>query len=99
MAQGVREGVFGFLIVLLVYIATTSEQKLGNYALITSGVSFFSNWLVGRTLKPVWRRQGMFVGVIMLILVILPFFWKVSFGTLLVLGLELHCLCRYSVFP
>ncbi|MEV3120715.1 MFS transporter [Paenibacillus larvae] len=86
VAQGVREGVFGFLIALLVYIATTSEQKLGNYALITSGVSFFSNWLVGRTLKPVWRRQGMFVGVIMLILVILPFFWKVSFGTLLVFG-------------
>ena len=87
MAQGFREGVFGFMISLLVYIATTSEQKLGSYALVTSGVSFVSFWLVGRVLKPKYRSRGMLLGVLMVIAAILPFFWKVNYMTLLLFGI------------
>ncbi|WP_068776420.1 MFS transporter [Paenibacillus sp. FJAT-26967] len=86
VAQGFREGVFGFLIALMVYIATTSEQKLGNFALITSGVSFVSFWFAGRFLKPKFRSRGMLVGVVMVIVVILPFYWKVNYLTLLLFG-------------
>src|SRR5690606_28943136 len=46
--QGIREGVFAFVIGLLVYIATGSEMKLGRYDLITSQVALFSFMVVGK---------------------------------------------------
>ncbi|WP_135548639.1 MFS transporter [Paenibacillus cymbidii] len=87
VAQGVREGVFGFAIGLLVYIATGNEMKLGNFALISSGVALVSFWLVGKLLKPKYRRWGMLVGTVLMSAAIVPFFWQVSFATLLAFGI------------
>ncbi|MDB5052645.1 MAG: transporter, partial [Bacilli bacterium] len=86
VAQGMREGVFGFIIGLLVYIYTKNEMKLGNFSLISSAVGFVSFMVVGKWLKPKRRKLCMFIGVVMMILVILPFFWQVSYSTLLVFG-------------
>jgi YQGE family putative transporter len=87
IAQGVREGVFGFLIGLMVYIATKNEMKIGNFSLITSAVGLVSFYVVGRWLKPAYRKICMLVGVAMMIAVILPFFWQVSYATLLMFGI------------
>lgn len=87
IAQGAREGVFGFLIGLLVYIATGNEMRLGNYALITSAVGLLSFTVAGRLLKPKYRKWAMLCGVVFMVLVILPFFGQVSYGTLLVFGI------------
>lgn len=87
IAQGVREGVFGFMIALLVYISTRNEMSLGSFSLYTSAVAFVSFYTVGRLLKPRYRKWGMLLGVIGMILVILPFFWKVDYPTLLVFGI------------
>ncbi|PYI53167.1 MFS transporter [Paenibacillus flagellatus] len=87
VAQGIREGVFGFLIGLMVYIATSNEMKIGNFSLITSAVALFSFYAVGKWLKPAYRKGGMIVGVLAMILVIVPFFWQVSYATLLVFGI------------
>ncbi|MUG70888.1 MFS transporter [Paenibacillus validus] len=87
VAQGCREGVFGFMIALLVYVHTGNEMKLGNFALISSAVSLVFFMLAGRLLKPRFRRMAMLIGVVMLVLIILPFFWKVSFTTLLIFGI------------
>ncbi|CAG7633382.1 MFS transporter [Paenibacillus allorhizosphaerae] len=87
MAQGFREGVFGFMIGLLVYVHTGSEMSLGNFALITSAVALISFMVAGRLLKPRYRRAAMLVGAVMLVLIILPFFWKVNFATLLLFGI------------
>lgn len=87
IAQGFREGVFGFMIALLVYVHTGNEMKLGNFSLITSGVSLLSFMIAGKWLKPKYRRAAMLVGAIMLVLIILPFFWKVNFATLLFFGI------------
>lgn len=86
-AQGVREGVFMFLIGLTVYIATKEESKLGNYALITSLVALISNWYVGSKLKPERRNESMLFGALMISLFILPLLWKVNYATMLVLGI------------
>jgi len=86
-AQGMREGVFGFAIGLLVYIATASEMKLGNYFLITSAVGMISFWTAGRLLKSKNRGPAMLLGVLAMTLVILPFFWKINYATLLVFGI------------
>ncbi len=87
IAQGVREGVFGFIIGLLVYIATQNEMKLGNFALVTSAVALVSFWIVGKILKPAHRKWMMFAGAVMIVSVILPFFWEVNYITLLIFGI------------
>jgi MFS transporter, YQGE family, putative transporter len=87
VAQGIREGVFGFIIGLLVYISTQSEANLGNFSLVTSAVGFFSFWLVGRWLKPHYRKWGMLAGVLAITSVIVPFFWAVDYRTLLIFGI------------
>lgn len=87
VAQGVREGVFGFMIALMVYISTRNEMKLGNFSLITSGVAFVSFYLTGRFLKVGFRYWGMLIGAAAVISVILPFFWAVHYGTLLIFGI------------
>ncbi|MBW4085215.1 MFS transporter [Paenibacillus sp. S150] len=85
--QGLREGVFSFLIGLLVYIAAREESKLGQFALITSAVSLLSYYAAGKWFKPKYRSAGMLAGGLLLVAVITPLLWKVSFGTLLVMGI------------
>lgn len=86
-AQGVREGVFGFVIGLLVYISSSSELKLGSFALITSAVAFVSYWAAGRLLKPKLRKWGMLIGVLAMTLVVVPFYWSGSYSVLLLFGI------------
>lgn len=87
IAQGMREGVFGFMIALLVFVHTGNEMKLGNFSLITSAVALVSFMITGRLLKPGYRKGAMLIGAVMMVLVILPFFWKVNFFTLLLFGI------------
>jgi YQGE family putative transporter len=85
--QGMREGVFAFIIGLLVYIATKNEMKLGNFALITQAVAFCSFWVIGKFLKRWYRNPSMLIGTIMMVVVIFPLFWKVNYTTLLLFGI------------
>jgi len=86
-AQGAREGVFAFLIALLVYLATAQEYKLGQFSLITSAVALVSYWAAGKWFKPQFRSKGMFIGAVILLVVLLPLLWKVTYGTLLIMGI------------
>ncbi|TDY49533.1 YQGE family putative transporter [Alicyclobacillus sacchari] len=45
---GIREGVFMFLIGLLVYVATGSEMKLGEFLLLQGALSFAAFFFAGR---------------------------------------------------
>ncbi|MEK3733903.1 MULTISPECIES: MFS transporter [Paenibacillus] len=85
--QGIREGVFSFLIFILVYVATDQEAKIGQFALITSLVSLVSYWVAGKWFKPHRRSVGMLVGAVLLLIVIVPLLWKVNYVTLLILGI------------
>lgn len=86
-AQGAREGVFAFLIALLVYVATAQEYKLGQFSLITSAVALLSYWAVGKWFKPQYRSRGMFIGALILLIVLIPLLWKVTYVTLLIMGI------------
>lgn len=86
VAQGVREGVFGFLIGLMVFIVTNNEMKLGNFALATSAVSLFGFFLAGKLTRPRRRAGLMLLGAAAMTVVIAPFFWSLQYGTLLVFG-------------
>ncbi|MGG1635340.1 MFS transporter [Paenibacillus sp. FSL K6-3182] len=98
-AQGVREGVFMFLVGLTVYVATQNESKLGTYSLITSLVALISFWIVGKKLKKNNRKWAMLIGVIMIGIVILPLFWKVSYATLLMFGIGTSLFMPLYIIP
>ncbi len=99
MAQGVREGVFVFLIGLMVFVATNNEMQVGNYFLITSAVALVSYLILGKWLKPERRMAGMLLGSIMLIMVILPFFWDVNYTTLLIFGIGTSIFIPLFIIP
>lgn len=48
LMYGLREGVFMFLIGLLVFLATGSELRLGEFLLLQGGLSFAAFYLAGR---------------------------------------------------
>ncbi|MGG1531624.1 MFS transporter [Brevibacillus agri] len=86
-AQGMREGVFGFIIGLFVYIATKSEMTLGNFWLITSAVGLCSYYAAAKWYAPRYRKWGMLIGAIVMSGILLLFFWQVSYVTLLAFGI------------
>jgi MFS transporter, YQGE family, putative transporter len=63
---GLREGVFLFLIGLLMYLATSSEMKLGEFMLLQSALSFVSFYLVSRWIKPTNRLKAMGTGAVLM---------------------------------
>ncbi len=83
-SQGLREGVFVFIISVFVFIETGSEMALGTYALISSGISFLAYFLVGRYLKVTYRKRSMFVGAILLYAAIAFLIYQVSYIKLLI---------------
>ncbi|MFF2888933.1 MFS transporter [Paenibacillus sp. NPDC057967] len=98
-AQGVREGVFMFLVGLTVYIATRTESKLGLYSLITSLVALFSFGLAGRWMGKLRLTWSMLAGVVMIAAVILPLFWEVSYSTLLLFGIGTSLFLPFYMIP
>lgn len=70
------------MIALLVYVHTGAEMSLGNFSLITSAVALISFMIIGRVLKPQDRKVAMLIGSAAMVIVILPFFWKVNYWTL-----------------
>lgn len=98
-AQGVRDGVFAFLIGLVVYIATTNEMKLGNYTLITSAAALGSFYVIGKIMRPAFRAPGLFLGTIAMALAVIPLFFHVGYGSLLLFGVITSLFSPLFVIP
>lgn len=98
-AQGIREGVFMFLIGLTIFIATKEESKLGSYALVTSLVALVSNGFVGSRLKPEKRNKAMLFGTVMVSLFVLPLLWKVTYFTMLLFGIGTALFYPFYMIP
>ncbi|MBT2636534.1 MULTISPECIES: MFS transporter [unclassified Bacillus (in: firmicutes)] len=81
--QGLREGVFVFIVSVFVFIATDSEMALGTYGLINSGISFLAYYFVSRMLKKEHRKKAILVGGIILFLAIFLIVFQVSYFRLL----------------
>ncbi|MCL4514082.1 MAG: MFS transporter [Firmicutes bacterium] len=65
---GLRDGIFVFIVNLLVFINTRSELSLGGYSFLTSTLGLLSFYIVGKNLQPEKRIVYSFVGAIMLAL-------------------------------
>ncbi|WP_079509764.1 MFS transporter [Mesobacillus jeotgali] len=81
--QGLREGVFVFIVSVFVFIATDSEMALGTYGLINSGISFLAYFFVSRTLKKEHRKKAILVGGLILFLAIFLLVFNLSYLRLL----------------
>ncbi|PWW07416.1 YQGE family putative transporter [Paenibacillus cellulosilyticus] len=97
--QGIRDSVFMFLVGLTVYVATHNEQKVGNYALITSAVALVSFWFVGRSMRMNRRSGAMLIGVLALSAVILPLFFGIRYPLLLIFGVGTALLTPLYMIP
>lgn len=99
MAQGMREGVFMFLLGLLVYFSTGKEQSLGSFTLWTSLVALVSFWLIGRRLRPGNRGKAMLAGASVVSVLTALLFIDVSYPVLLLLGIGTALFMPLYVIP
>lgn len=86
IAQGMREGVFVFLVGLLVFVTTDNELVLGSFTTVSSFVSLIAFFAVGRFLRKRWRNYAMLIGALLLGIVVLPFIVKANTVNLFILG-------------
>ncbi|MRG86604.1 MFS transporter [Salinibacillus xinjiangensis] len=65
-SQGLREGIFLFVIAIWVFLITDSELALGTFNLVFSGFSFFFYYIATRMIKPHLRKKGILIGGVIL---------------------------------
>lgn len=82
--QGLREGIFAFIISVFVYISTESEMALGTYGLINSGISFMAYYIVTKTIKKKNRKKAIFFGGTALFLSIFIIIFDLTYAKLLI---------------
>lgn len=82
--QGLREGVFVFVISVFVFVTTGSELALGTYGLVYSGVSFFSYSLAVKLVKKEHRKKVIFAGGVALFLSLFLIIVNLTFTKLLI---------------
>ncbi|MGE6629302.1 MFS transporter [Bacillus sp. NPDC077027] len=81
--QGLREGVFVFLISVFVFIATNSELALGTFGLVNSGVAFFAYFFATRFIKKKWRKKAIMLGGVILYGALFLIIFHMSYVSLL----------------
>lgn len=82
--QGIREGLFAFVINIYVYIATGSEMALGTFAFVNSFVSFITYYFASRYIKYQYRNRAMLIGGIILFSSVFLIIIKVTYPLLLI---------------
>ncbi|MEN2464990.1 MFS transporter [Ornithinibacillus sp. FSL M8-0202] len=85
--QGLREGIFLFVITIWVYIVTQSELSLGMFNLCFSGFSFVFYFLATKFIKPSKRKKAILIGSLMLYLALFVILIHASYSTLIIYGI------------
>ncbi|WP_347549595.1 MFS transporter [Pseudalkalibacillus hwajinpoensis] len=85
--QGIREGTFIFIIVVLVFITTESELAIGTFGLVNSAVSFLAYYIATRLIKPRYRKKAILYGGLILYASVFLLLSDLTFGRLLVYGI------------
>jgi MFS transporter, YQGE family, putative transporter len=84
--QGIREGIFLFVISIYIFLSTGSEFALGKYGLITSLISFITYYIVTRIIKETYRMKAIFIGGFLLFIAVFFIAFKVTFSLLIIYG-------------
>ncbi|MFC4388518.1 MFS transporter [Gracilibacillus marinus] len=86
IAQGMREGLFIFIIAIWVYVESNSEFALGIFNLLFSFSSFISYFFISKLIKQSNRKIMIFIGGLLLYLAVAIFVFHTNYITLLVYG-------------
>ncbi|MDY0405560.1 MFS transporter [Virgibacillus sp. 179-BFC.A HS] len=81
--QGLREGIFGFVITIWVYLVTKSELSLGVFNLYCSGLSFVAYFLATKFIKPSRRKKAILISASVLFLSLFVILIHMSYATLI----------------
>ncbi|UJL44855.1 MFS transporter [Virgibacillus sp. NKC19-16] len=79
VAQGLREGMFAFVITIWVYLITNSEFALGVFNLSLSGLSFIFYFLATKFIKPSMRKKAILIGALILYFSIFIILFEISY--------------------
>jgi len=84
VSQGLREGIFLFVISIWVFITTQSEFALGMFNLFLSGLSFVLYFIVTKWVKPSLRKKAILSGALILYFSIYIILFDISYTQLMI---------------
>lgn len=82
--QGLREGIFAFVVIIFVYIATNSEMAIGTFSLLMSFTQFIMYYLVSRFVSEKYRKTAILLGGIILYLSIYIIVFQLTYFALMI---------------
>lgn len=82
--EGLREGMFLFVITIWVFLITSSEFSLGIFNLTLSGVSFVFYFIAIKYIKPSLRKKAILFGGLLLYVSIFVIVFNMSYLSLIV---------------
>ena len=85
--QGLREGIYAFVITIWVYIVTKSELSLGMFNLYISGMSFIFYFLTMKFIKNEYRKRSILWSSLILYLSLFIFLPHMTYMTLVIYAL------------
>lgn len=92
--QGLREGIFLFVIAIWVFLITKSEFALGMFNMYLSGLSFVFYFIVTKFIKPPMRKKAILVGGVILYGAIFIILFKISYPLLII-----YAVCIGIAYP
>src|SRR5699024_10380 len=82
--QGLREGIFLFVITIWVFLVTKSEFALGMFNLLLSGLSLVFYFIATKFIKPARRKLAILIGAAMLYFSLYIILFQISYTKLLI---------------
>jgi len=96
---GLREGVFLFLIGLLMYLATSSEVRLGEFLFLQNLLSFVAFYFAGKFLKPANRLTVLGTGAVAMAMASLLFLRPITTVVIVLYGVALALAFPVFIVP
>ncbi|WP_010650891.1 MFS transporter [Oceanobacillus massiliensis] len=82
--QGLREGIFAFVISIWVFLVTESELALGTFNMFLSGLSVIFYMIATKFIKPAMRKKAILFGGLLLYFSIFIILFEINYFLLMV---------------
>jgi len=82
--QGLREGIFAFVISIWVFLVTKSEFALGTFNMFLSGLSVVSYMIATKFIKPSMRKKAILLGALLLYFSIFIILFEINYSLLMI---------------
>ncbi|WP_200411268.1 MFS transporter [Virgibacillus salexigens] len=92
--QGLREGIFAFVISIWVFLITNSEFSLGMFNLVFSGMSLIFYFIGTKVIKPTMRKKSILIGSLILYFSIAIILFEISYIQLII-----YAVCIGLAYP